>query len=148
MEHEPDPPAEPPTLIGMLHGLIDDHGVPPGVMLNILGVVQEERGRHHDVEDEYAALTRRQAELLTGAVNALRGEPPELVMWSHHDVAELATAAVAERAQLIWAIRNLVGPAEDALRRLSGVDADTWDRLRAALTTAIHAADHAEKADR
>lgn len=39
-------------------------------------------------------LIWRQAELLTGVVNAIRGEPPELVWWSHHDAPELARKAM------------------------------------------------------
>ncbi len=39
-------------------------------------------------------LIARQSQLLTAAVNALKGPPPPLTLWSHHDVAELAAAAV------------------------------------------------------
>ena len=35
-------------------------------------------------------LIERQAELLTGVVNAIRGEPPEDTLWSHHDAPKLA----------------------------------------------------------
>lgn len=45
-------------------------------------------------------LVARQADLLTAAVNALKGEPPELILWSHHDVGELAAAMTAERDAL------------------------------------------------
>lgn len=50
---------------------------------------------------DLSRLVARQADLLTAAVNALKGEPPELVLWSHHDVGELAAAmrARAERAE-------------------------------------------------
>ena len=33
-----------------------------------------------------------QADLLTRTVNVLKGPPPELVLWSHHDVPEIAEA--------------------------------------------------------
>lgn len=50
-----------------------------------------------EVADQHT-LIQRQGDLLTGAVNALRGEPPELTWWSHHDVAERAAGLVAELA--------------------------------------------------
>lgn len=46
--------------------------------------------------DEMHALIRKQSDLLTGVVNAIKGEPPELTLWSHHDAPELA-AALASR---------------------------------------------------
>ncbi|MGW9541957.1 hypothetical protein ACWHA6_36340 [Streptomyces anthocyanicus] len=42
---------------------------------------------------EYAPILDRQGELLTGAANALRGDPPPLTTWSHHDLPELAAEA-------------------------------------------------------
>ena len=47
--------------------------------------------------DEYDALIGRQGQLITDAVNALRGDPPPLTTWSHHDVADLARQAIRER---------------------------------------------------
>lgn len=47
---------------------------------------------------EAHALIARQAAILTGVANALRGEPPPLKTHSHHDLAERA-AEVAERAR-------------------------------------------------
>ena len=35
-------------------------------------------------------LADRQAQLLTEAVNVLRGEPPSDTLWSHHDIGEIA----------------------------------------------------------
>lgn len=50
--------------------------------------------------DESHALIVKQSDLLTATVNALRGEPDELTLWSHHDVAELARALVDEVQRL------------------------------------------------
>lgn len=46
--------------------------------------------------DEATALIAKQATILTGVANALHGDPPPLTTWSHHDLAELAAAMVAE----------------------------------------------------
>lgn len=55
-----------------------------------------------DEEDSnYVRLVTRQGDLLTATVKALRGDPPELVWWSHHDVAELAQAAVQTIARIL-----------------------------------------------
>lgn len=40
-------------------------------------------------------LIARQGDLLTGVVNALKGVPPPLTIWSHHDAPELASKAAA-----------------------------------------------------
>jgi len=47
--------------------------------------------------EEYDGILTRQGDLLTRTVNALKGDPPPLTTWSHHDVPELAAAVVAER---------------------------------------------------
>jgi hypothetical protein len=49
------------------------------------------------VESGYHELINRQGSLLTNAVNAMKGDPPPLTTWSHHDVAELAKGVVSER---------------------------------------------------
>src|SRR5690606_42010700 len=59
--------------------------------------LHEERDRLRAEIDGYDRLIWRQGELLTGAINALRGDPPELTTWSHHDIAEVAAEVVAER---------------------------------------------------
>lgn len=41
-----------------------------------------------EVED-LSKLTQKQSDLLTAAVNVLKGPPPDLVLWSHHDIADL-----------------------------------------------------------
>jgi hypothetical protein len=53
--------------------------------------------------DDTHALILRQGALLTGVANALRGEPPALTTWSHHDVVERAKgAAVVVEAARAW----------------------------------------------
>lgn len=41
-------------------------------------------------------LTQRQADLLRGVVNAIRGEPPADTLWSHHDAPALAAATMVQ----------------------------------------------------
>lgn len=48
----------------------------------------------------YEALSNRQGHLLTATVNVLRGDPPPLTSWSHHDIPELAADLVAEAESL------------------------------------------------
>src|SRR6266403_2441065 len=50
-------------------------------------------------EDNNYRLIQRQGDLLCGVVNALKGEPPEDTLWSHHDAPELAQALRAENDQ-------------------------------------------------
>ena len=50
-----------------------------------------------DEVDYLDALLSRQSAILTGVANALRGDPGPLASHSHHDLAERAAAAVAER---------------------------------------------------
>ncbi|MGN6609965.1 MAG: hypothetical protein ACTHMS_23515 [Jatrophihabitans sp.] len=86
----------------------------------IADLADEVERRIADVEDLHR-LVDKQAKLLTGAVNALRGTPPPLTLWSHHDVGEHATAMRA-RAELaeqrlaavarILAHSRLVSPSE------------------------------------
>lgn len=47
-----------------------------------------------DDVDEDEQLRDRLAALLTGVANALRGQPPDLVLWSWHDLPALAAACV------------------------------------------------------
>lgn len=56
-----------------------------------------------DLKEEEAAgwsLARRQADILTGVVNALRGAPPRNMTWSHHDAVELAENVMALQTSL------------------------------------------------
>jgi len=56
---------------------------------------------HHPV------LIQRQGQLLTAAVNALRGDPPPDTSWSHHDVAERALDLVGTLEMYKHSIRRL-----------------------------------------
>jgi hypothetical protein len=58
-------------------------------------------------EEGLVRLVEQQSRLLTAAVNALRGPPPPLTTWSHHDVEELALKVVDERNQLSAVIEEL-----------------------------------------
>lgn len=82
-----------------------------------------------DVE-ECRALVNRQGELLTAAANALRGDPPPLTTWSHHDVAELA-CLLRERAEKAEAqVRRVLALADEYAR---GRGAPTSRRIRFAI---------------
>jgi hypothetical protein len=62
---------------------------------------RERADRLQEEVEEYDAILGRQGDLLTRTVNALRGNPPPLTSWSHHDIPELAAEKVAEVALLI-----------------------------------------------
>ena len=61
---------------------------------------RERADRLQEEVEEYDATLTRQGDLLTRTVNALRGNPPPLTSWSHHDIPELAAEKVAEIARL------------------------------------------------
>ena len=61
---------------------------------------RERADRLQEEIEEYDAILTRQSDLLTRTVNALRGNPPPLTSWSHHDIPELAAEKVAEVARL------------------------------------------------
>jgi len=61
---------------------------------------RERADRLQEDVEEYDATLTRQRDLLTRTVNALRGNPPPLTSWSHHDIPELAAEKVAEIARL------------------------------------------------
>jgi hypothetical protein len=50
--------------------------------------------------DETHRVLMVQSKLLTHTVNILRGPPPDLTSWSHHDIPELAAVAVKYNTQL------------------------------------------------
>lgn len=70
------------------------------------------------IEEEYAGILQRQGELLTGIANALKGPPPELTTWSHHDLPELAAAVVADARRQTFA----------EVSRALNLVADIWER--------------------
>ena len=82
-----------------------------------LARVTAERDELAAETSDLSRLVARQADLLTAAVNALKGEPPELVLWSHHDVGELAAAMTAQCGDL----RRLVQRSFDA-RETSNIE--------------------------
>ena len=53
-------------------------------------------GKERAEAEDTDRICDRQRELLTAAANAIRGEPPELTLWSHHDIAERITALRAQ----------------------------------------------------
>lgn len=66
-------------------------------------VLEAERAECEECDGGHLTkLIDRQAALLTAAVNALKGEPPKNTLWSHHDVAELATAMRARAETAEW----------------------------------------------
>ena len=65
-----------------------------------LAQARAERDEARAEERDADALIQRQAALLTGVVNALKGPPPPDTLWSHHDAPELAAQARAERDRL------------------------------------------------
>lgn len=70
----------------------------------------------HEVE-EYVALCDRQSDLLRGTANALHGGPHPKILYSHHDLPELA--------EQLW---NL---AAQMAERLSEMELDDDSALRA-----------------
>ena len=77
------------------------------------------------VEQDYHKLISRQSDLLTKTVNVLRGDPPPLVTWSHHDIPELAANWVAARNAWQKA-------AQDARAEMADLRTEN-DRLRAVI---------------
>jgi hypothetical protein len=76
------------------------------------------------MDDEWhrqSKLISRQGKLLTGVVNAIRGEPDETTLWSRHDAPELAQKAMA----VVHAARPVLAIADR--------DTDIFNRLRDAL---------------
>ena len=57
---------------------------------------QPEAPTGNDDCDDCEATRERMADILTRSVNALRGDPPALTMWSWHDLPERITAAMNE----------------------------------------------------
>jgi hypothetical protein len=52
-------------------------------------------------------LIQRQGELLRGVANALKGPPPELTTWSHHDLPEVAAELKAKVQELETEVESL-----------------------------------------
>ena len=104
---------------------------------------RERADRLQEEVEEYDAILTRQGDLLTRTVNALRGNPPPLTSWSHHDIPELAAEKVAEVARLTAErdalaaaharVSEKVWKVEEVMDDIEGSDPTTWERLRAAL---------------
>ena len=65
-------------------------------------------------------LCVRQAKILTQVVNVLRGPPPDLRHWPHHDLADRAIDAVAENKRL----REALGEMRDVAAAMARVIAE------------------------
>lgn len=85
-------------------------GVPFGAgQVEMLRELLAEVERLREDVVDYDTLLGRQGDLLTATVNVLRGDPPELTTWSHHDVAELAAGLMSERARDRAEVERLKG---------------------------------------
>jgi ubiquinone biosynthesis protein UbiJ len=69
------------------------------------------------------SLCASQGRTLTKIANALRGTPPELTHWSHHDLAQRARDVVAENKRLRERVLELEQHIEEANAPRAPVDA-------------------------
>ena len=95
-----------------------------------------ERGELRAEVSDSSRLIWKQAQLLTGVVNAVRGKPGPLELHSHHDAAELVQAVVAERDALsarLQAVRDTVESWPDGNERASAYAAARGQCKRAVL---------------
>lgn len=90
---------------------------------------RERADRLQEEVEEYDAILTRQGDLLTRTVNALRGNPPPLTSWSHHDIPELAAEKVSEVARLTAERDALIAVGKRQAARLARVEAlaEEWD---------------------
>lgn len=104
--------TNPPKPIGY-HVMVDGRSVAALTLEQIENAyIDQEEAGWHDLND-------RQDKLLTGVVNAIRGDPPPGVLWSHHDAAELA--------------RDLMRASRDLLKACESMRAiANWPRVREA----------------
>jgi len=96
---------------------------------------RERADRLQEEVEEYDATLTRQSDLLTRTVNALRGDPPPLTSWSHHDIPELAAEKVAE-------VERLTAERDAAIERLERV-IDQWRETGRAVISEMDRADKA-----
>lgn len=75
--------------------------------------------------DSATKLTERQSVLLTGVVNALKGEPPPLTLWSHHDAPELARDCKAKLERVARA--TYAAKMGEALPEDTPIEKGWWD---------------------
>ena len=90
---------------------------------------RERADRLQEEVEEYDATLTRQSDLLTRTVNALRGDPPPLTSWSHHDIPKLAAEKVAEVERLTAERDALIAVGKRQAARLARVEAlaEEWD---------------------
>ncbi len=95
---------------------------------DLCGLIEEAADEIERLEEEAESshwLCARQSDLLTGVVNAIRGHPPTLTLWSHHNAPDLAKAqkAVVDAARVVAASSTVFyQPLEDAIRALDALD--------------------------
>jgi hypothetical protein len=95
-----------------------------------------------DLREDVAAsgaLLDRQSALLTGVANALRGRPPELTHWSHHDLPQLAADLAAYAQHEADAMSDALARADSAEAALTRVRelADEWSRMEERVVVAM-----------
>jgi hypothetical protein len=88
----------------------------------LTSLATEVRRQAQEIADA-SGLRERLSALLTDTVNALRGPPPELVLWSWHDLPERA-AAMAQEVERLTALAEcrLAHIAEDRKQALARRD--------------------------
>ena len=93
-------------------------------LLFVFKCADQAKARIAELEAENAdsdSLIERQSSLLTAAVNVLRGAPPVNMLWSHHDIADIARQLV-DRAHAIESERDSwKARAENAEKTLAAV---------------------------
>ena len=165
MAHSATPDADALAALAVAVGLSAD-GHDPRAEVDALArrlhaereAVVAELDRTREEVDALESLVARQADILTGVANALRGDPGPLASHSHHDLAERAAAMVA-----LLAVTQSSLEAASSGRRVTACDdierlqrerdaaecerdalydtAREWARAEDALTAAIVAAD-------
>ena len=87
--------------------------------LQLLAEIDELR----EHEEGLHQLTQNQARILSATAIALRGPQPPLTLWSHHDVAELATAAVARAEAAELKLATILAWADRSMPKLINIEA-------------------------
>lgn len=110
--------------------------------MNVSERIAQLTARLQEAENEMEAsyvLVQRQGKLLTGVVNALKGEPPDDTSWSHHDAPELA-AKMVERLERL---RTQLQLTENAYQASLTLQTTLLDRCTALENRLIEAQSHA-----
>lgn len=85
--------------------------------------LEAEVARLTQANEEYHLILQRQSDLLTDAVNTLRGDPGPLALHSHHDIAE----RIRELQLAIDDLWSHIGPGE--IRQLESLTVATCVEL-------------------